>query len=219
MSPRRLRRIEWPGPAGRLEGLLQGPEEDHVALAVVSHPHPLHGGTLHEKVTHRVARALEDSGFLVLRFNFRGVGRSEGVHDGGAGERLDLESALGVLRDRGLPEAPLVLAGFSFGSVVTAGVVAGGVRPAGLLLVGVPVGIDALPPLDAFPGPVAFVHGTADEHGPVERLRDTWPLLREPKQLREIEGADHFFTGRAAELHAAVRELADPGWLLGHPRA
>ena len=104
------------GPAGRLEALLEEPEDGEPAEAcLVCHPHPLFGGTMHNKVVYRIARGLRRTGCVVLRFNFRGVNLSEGTHDGGKGEVEDARTALGFLRER-YPAIPYSLAGFSFGS-------------------------------------------------------------------------------------------------------
>ena len=116
--PRRIERHLLDGPAGKLEALLDAPEDAVPrAIAVVCHPHPLFGGTMHNKVVYRVARALRNSGYVVLRFNFRGVGKSEGRHDLGVGEIADARAALDWLRSR-YPGLPYTLAGFSFGSRV-----------------------------------------------------------------------------------------------------
>ena len=115
---RRIESLFVPGPAGRLEALLEEPENAEPSEAcLVCHPHPLFGGTMHNKVVYRTARGLRRSGSVVLRFNFRGVNLSEGVHDQGHGEVEDARAALRVLRER-YPDLPYALAGFSFGSRV-----------------------------------------------------------------------------------------------------
>jgi len=116
--PRRIESLFIPGPAGRLEALLETPEElEPCQVAVVCHPHPLYGGTMHNKVVYRMARGLRRAGAVVLRFNFRGVNLSEGRHDRGEGEQDDARAALELLRSR-YPHLPFSLAGFSFGSRV-----------------------------------------------------------------------------------------------------
>src|SRR5437588_1356634 len=112
---RRIESYEIAGPAGNLEALLEEPEDAPKVAALVCHPHPLFGGTMHNKVVYRIARALRRAGAVVLRFNFRGVGMSEGAHDQGVGEMEDARAALAILRDR-YPELPYSMAGFSFGS-------------------------------------------------------------------------------------------------------
>lgn len=215
MSARRLERLTFPGPSGRLEGLLQRPDVRQRFASVVSHPHPLHGGTLHEKVTYRVARALEESGATVMRFNFRGAGRSEGVHDGGRGEQDDLRAALAHLRSVTGTDVPVALAGFSFGAVMSAAVGCDDPAVEALLLVGTPVRTWKLTGLDACRKPIAFVHGDRDEHGPVDELRERARRLAAPVTLRVVAGADHFFRDQQDELFAAVRTLGAAG-ALGH---
>src|SRR5580692_2619274 len=115
---RRIESVLIDGPAGKLEALLEEPDAAAPREAcLVCHPHPLFGGTMHNKVVYRIARGMRRAGAVVLRFNFRGVGRSEGVHDQGVGEVEDARAALGVLRQR-YPDLPWSMAGFSFGSRV-----------------------------------------------------------------------------------------------------
>src|SRR5579884_3340595 len=115
--PRRIESLFIAGPAGRLEALLEEPEEAPAQACLVCHPHPLYSGTMHNKVVYRLARGFRRSGAVVLRFNFRGVSQSEGVYDHGVGEVEDARAALGFLRER-YPDLPFSLAGFSFGSRV-----------------------------------------------------------------------------------------------------
>ncbi len=113
--PRKIESLFLAGPAGRLEALLEEPDEAATGMALVCHPHPQHGGTMHNKVVFRIARGLRRSGHVVLRFNYRGVNQSEGEYAHGEGELDDARVALDLLRSR-YPELPLTLAGFSFGS-------------------------------------------------------------------------------------------------------
>src|SRR5438105_5945955 len=114
--PRRIEGLFINGLAGKLEALLEEPDDDAPrAAALVCHPHPQHGGTMHNKVVYRIARALRQAGMVVLRFNYRGVNLSEGIYDQGEGEREDARVALEFLRGR-YPDLPFALAGFSFGS-------------------------------------------------------------------------------------------------------
>src|SRR5689334_16937104 len=132
-----LRAFSLAGPAGRLEALWKDPEAARRGSAVVAHAHPLHGGTMHFKVVFRIARELARAGFGVLRFNFRGVGASEGRHDGGPGEREDFRTALDEAERRaGLPQ---IAAGFSFGSTVALDVGASDSRVSSLVLAGLPL--------------------------------------------------------------------------------
>ena len=130
--------FDFRGPAGRLEAILVLPETPPVAAAVVCHAHPLHGGMMHFKVVFRAAKALQSAGLAALRFNFRGVGRSEGAHDHGAGEQEDARAALFELQDR-FPGLPLVLGGFSFGSVVALRVAARDPRVRAVFALGYPL--------------------------------------------------------------------------------
>lgn len=215
MSERRVTRQFFPGPAGRVEALLHVPAGRPRFAAVASHPHPLHGGTIHNKVIYRVARGLEDAGGLVLRFNFRGAGLSEGVHDAGRGEQDDLRSALAHLRAEGGESLPTLLAGFSFGAVVSALVAASDDTVDGLMLVGAPVRLYSLEHLEGWGRPVAFVHGDRDEHGPLDQLREYAGRLRGPVDVRVLRGAGHFFDEQQDELRSVVRELVLDGVLSG----
>ena len=216
MTGRRLERVDFPGPAGRIEGLLHRRADARRFAALVSHPHPLRGGggSMDNKVTYRLARGLEESGGLVLRYNFRGVGRSEGVHDGGRGEQDDLKAALAFLRSEGGEGLPTLLAGFSFGSFMSLLVALRDPSIDALLLVGVPALTYELSPLADVLRPIAIVQGEADEHGPLPDLARPWETVPEPKVLRVIPGAGHFFDEQQEELMAAVREVAE-GLVLG----
>jgi len=114
--PRKIESLFLDGPAGRLEALLEEPEDGELReAALVCHPHPQHGGTMHNKVVYRIARGLRSAGAVVLRFNYRGVNLSEGEYAHGEGELEDARAAFGYLRGR-YPDLPFTLAGFSFGS-------------------------------------------------------------------------------------------------------
>ena len=205
------RRIEshfLAGPAGRLEALVEEPEDGAAHSAVlVCHPHPLYGGTMHNKVVFRIARGLRRAGLVVLRFNFRGVGRSQGEYAQIAGEIEDARAALGWLRQRyqGLPFA---LAGFSFGAQVITrlGCALEGARF--LMAVGHPTerGNDYL---EDCPVPKIFVQSTHDEFGPRPQLETLYAKLVQPKQLIWVEAADHFFAGGLDELEQAVKSSVE----------
>jgi len=203
------------GPAGRLEAILMSPPADPVAGAVVCHAHPLHGGMMHFKVVFRAAKALQSAGLAVLRFNFRGVGRSEGVYDGGRGEADDARSALDELARR-LPGLPLVAGGFSFGAVVGLHVGASDDRVGAVLVLGCPatftdstILLDRPPPLDAGGKPRLFVQGENDTFGSGEAIRalvEPWP---EGRTVVVVAGTNHFFDGRLDELQGAVCSWAE----------
>ena len=200
----RLLPVEITGPAGRIEGLLQeneGVEPSSVAL--VCHPHPLYGGTLHNKVTHRLASTLHARGAAVLRFNFRGVGKSEGVHDRGRGEHHDSHALRDRLRRRH-PQARAWVAGFSFGSWVASRVAAAEAVVEQLVLVAPPVHTQTFDEMRTCPVPKLVVQGTADEVCRPENLRRVFPLWADPKRLAWVDGASHFFDRRLVELGTAI---------------
>lgn len=171
--------------------------------ALICHPHPEGGGTMHNKVVFRVAQALGDIGMPTLRFNYRGVGRSTGAFDEGRGEADDVRTALDYLA--GLyAGVPLCLAGFSFGTWVGLPVGCADPRVTQLVGVGVPVRLLSVDALAGCAKLKLIVQGEQDEHGPVDALRPWYAALPEPKRLTVIPGADHFFTHQQTELYAAI---------------
>jgi alpha/beta superfamily hydrolase len=194
------------GPAGRIEAILKVPNGPVHSTAIVCHPHPLYGGTMHNKVVFRIARTFEDAGFAVLRFNFRGVALSEGTHDDGRGEQDDLRAAMSFM-DLRFPGARLWLAGFSFGSAVAMRVGCKDPRPVALVAAGFPVSKYELREMTPCPTPKLFIQGSLDQFGPVPQLERLFSTLAGPKQLVVVDGADHFFQGHLAELREAVAEF------------
>ena len=180
------------------------PDGDPVAAAVVCHAHPLQGGIMHFKVVFRAAKALQRQGLAVLRFNFRGVGTSEGTHDHGRGEQEDVRAALSEL-ERRFPGQPLVVGGFSFGSSMALRVASSDPRPRAVFALGFPIGLmtDASY-IAQVRAPRLFVHGADDQIGPADRLRTLTESLPPPCRLVVIEGADHFFTGHLDALEETV---------------
>ena len=206
----RLQSLELAGPAGRLEALLQEREDHaHAIAAVVCHPHPLYGGTLHNKVVHRVAGALHALGAAVLRFNFRGVGGSEGSHDRGAGELEDARCALEFMRTR-YPGARRWLAGFSFGSWVAARLAAAAEDVERLVLIAPPLATQDFSVMRTWAKPKHVFHGTGDDVAPIAALEAAFPSWAEPKSLARIEGASHFFDKRLGDLAKALEEGLGP---------
>jgi len=196
--------FDLPGPAGRLEALLVRPEGDPAAAAVVCHAHPLHGGMMHFKVVFRAAKALQEQGLAVLRFNFRGVGTSAGTHDHGRGEQDDASAALDEM-ERRFPGLPLVLTGFSFGAAMALQVAAAQPRVRALAALGYPFRIMGEPELlSRLRVPRLFVQGENDEYGGEERIRALVRPLPEPKRLVVVPGSDHFFTDRLDALQEAI---------------
>jgi alpha/beta superfamily hydrolase len=195
------------GPAGRLEALLEAPEKAPRLAAVVCHPHPLYGGTMHNKVVYRMARGLRRAGAAVLRFNFRGVGRSAGQHGRLEGEIEDARAALAWLRER-YPDLPFSLAGFSFGAraITRLGCETAGAR--WLLAAGFPTRFGSTEYLERCPTPKVFIQSANDQYGPRPELEAQYARFAEPKRLIWVEAADHFFTGGLEELEARVSETA-----------
>ena len=200
--------FDFPGPAGLVEAVLMRPEATPVAGAVVCHAHPLHGGMMHFKPVFRAAKALQHQGLAALRFNFRGVGRSHGVHDGGVGEQDDARAALDQVEQR-FPGLPLVLGGFSFGSVMALRVGIADPRVQAIFAVGVPLAmVGDLDFVGNSTKPRLFVQGDNDAFGPAGRLRSMVEALPEPREIVVIPESDHFFAGRLDALQDAVSAWA-----------
>jgi uncharacterized protein len=210
--PRRIESFFLDGPAGRLEALLEEPEEgDASEAALVCHPHPQHGGTMHNKVVYRIARGLRRAGAVVLRFNYRGVNLSQGVYAHGEGELEDARSALTWLRQR-YPDLPTTLAGFSFGSRVALQLACGGASfpPTGArraVAVGFPTVYRDRTYLENCLAPRIFVQSTQDQYGPAADLEALVAALPEPKKLIFIEAQDHFFAGALEKLEEEIAFL------------
>jgi alpha/beta superfamily hydrolase len=195
------------GPAGRLEALLNMGAEHATRAALVCHPHPLYGGTLHNKVVFHTMKALNSFGYPVLRFNFRGAGLSQGEHDHGNAEEEDVRTALDWL-DREF-HLPLIFAGFSFGAAVGLRVACPDARVGALIGLGLPVAaiddrVYDFEFLRSCMKSKLFVSGDRDQFGPRVKLEGLVQSLPGPKKLVIIEGADHFFEGRLRELREAI---------------
>jgi len=193
------------GGAGRLEALLEEPDDALREAALVCHPHPQHGGTMHNKVVYRLARGLRRAGAVVLRFNYRGVNLSEGTYDEGDGELDDARRALAYLRSR-YPELPVTLAGFSFGSRIVLRLGKEQPLPQRIIAVGFPTIYRDITYLDA-PVPRIFVQSTNDQYGPVPMLEQVVGGLAEPKRLILVEAQDHFFAGGLEKLEEEIAGL------------
>jgi uncharacterized protein len=195
------------GPAGRLEALLNMGAEHATHAALVCHPHPLYGGTLHNKVVFHTMKALNSFGYPVLRFNFRGAGLSQGEHDHGNGEAEDVRTALDWL-DREF-QLPMIFAGFSFGAAVGLRAACPDARVQAVIALGLPLAAidDRIYDFDFLRGyakPKLFVSGARDPFGPRAKLEELVQSLPEPKKLVIVGGADHFFEGRLRELREAI---------------
>lgn len=200
------------GPSGRLEALLNAGTSNATHAAVVCHPHPLFGGTLHNKVVFHTMKALNSFGFPVLRFNFRGTGLSEGEHDYGNGEVEDVRTALDWLDAE--YHLPLIFAGFSFGAAIGLRAACSDFRVRAVIGLGVPVvpvAADTEDPrvytfefMQDCIKPKLFVSGARDQFGPRAKLESLIGSVPDPKKLVVIEGADHFFEGRLRELRESI---------------
>src|ERR1051326_3162849 len=203
-----IKSVIIPGPAGKLEGLLNTGEPDANYAALVCHPHPLYGGTMHNKVVFAAMKALNGLGFPALRFNFRGAGRSEGKHDRGRGELEDVKAALDWLGEQF--NLPIVFTGFSFGAVTGMRVCCPDDRVKALISLGTPVEAeDRLYSYEFLGGclkPKLFISGTQDQYGPRPQLEQMFRLAAEPKEFVWIEGAEHFFEGKLEKVRAAIAE-------------
>ena len=201
-DPRHNAPCDFRGPAGFIEGLLDDPDAAPSAIAVVCHPHPLQGGTMQNKVAYMLARAFNDMGALSLRFNFRGVGRSEGSFDKGVGETDDALAAIDWLMARH-PQLPLWLGGFSFGSFVALRAQS---RRQVARLVTVAPAVERFATGDiALPNyPWLLVQGMADDVVSPQGVLDWARSLAKPPRIVEMAGAGHFFHGRLNELREAV---------------
>lgn len=190
---RRIESLFFRGAAGKLEALLEEPEDGPpVEASLVCHPHPQGGGTMHNKVVYRLARGLRKSGCAVLRFNYRGVNLSEGEYAHEIGETEDAQVAFDELQAR-YPALPLMAAGFSFGARVALRLSAREARVRRVLAVGFPTRIAECAFAYQVRAPKFFVHSTHDEFGPRAIFSDFYHTLPEPKELEWVEASDHFF--------------------------
>lgn len=202
MAERRKLWIE--GPDGRLEASIRIATTPRAA-AVLAHPHPLYGGTLDNPVVFHADRALNRSGLTTLRFNFRGVGSSEGYHDDGRGEVLDVGAAASWIRGVA-PDVPLVLVGYSFGSRCVIGHALGDRSVAAVVAIGLPVRLWSHDDLVDLGRPFGVVQGSADEFGAPEEIEPIVAGMVPPGRLWIVDGATHTFPGRAGEVADRVVE-------------
>jgi len=209
-SPTQIQSLFLDGPAGRLEALLNTGRPDATHAALVCHPHPLFGGTMHNKVVFHATKALNGLGFPALRFNFRGTGRSEGKHDEGRGEREDVRAALDWLECQF--HRPIVFAGFSFGASTGLRACCPDVRVQAMISLGTPVEVEGRTYRYSFltdcTTPKLFISGDRDPYGPVETLEAVVARAHPPKKLVLIAGSGHFFEGKLAEVRHTIE-----GWV------
>lgn len=204
--------LDIQGPEGRLEAALTAPAERmevqfaNQYVAVICHPHPLHGGTMDNKVVTTLMRTYRDWGVTVVRFNFRGVGKSAGAFDQGVGEVEDLRAVVAWVRER-FPAARLLLAGFSFGSAIAAQVSYGCENLHHLLLVAPPIERYSYDRDCVFDSPVCVVQGDNDERVVAESVYSWIERLRSPVELIRYPEAGHFFHGYLVEMKADLEQI------------
>lgn len=203
MNRKPLRNIDLHTDAGRLEALYRD-IEDPEALAVIAHPHPLEGGTLHNKVVFRAARGLETANIATLRFNFRGAGRSQGVHDAGEGEQRDMEAAIDWITGKH-PGKKLIAGGFSFGSWVASRVACDNPGVEAIFLIGAPINKYDLRYLKTCAKPLLFLHGDQDKYGDVDKLSELVDKCPTAETVI-VAGADHFFTHEIDVVEETMRD-------------
>lgn len=205
MVSNQILHVNVPTSHGHLEGILK-PEQEGIEplyAGLICHPHPLYGGTMHNKVVFKVAQTFQSLGVPALRFNFRGVGHSTGVYDEGRGELEDTRYALEFLSRR-YPGLPVILAGFSFGAYVGLRVAAHDDRAQAMIGLGVPARWFDSDALKGCQKQKLFIHGTADEIAPYHQMVSWFEHVPAPKSIIAVEGADHFFQGRLDEVQAIV---------------
>ena len=202
--------IDIPAPHGGLEGFLWAVESPRAA-AVVCHPHPQHGGTMHNHVTYRIARAFRDQQVAALRFNFRGVGRSTSTYGEGTGELEDARSALDFL-EKQYAGSPLFAAGFSFGGRIALQLAAAEPRVVKVLAAGLAVALYDYSFVKQLHKPIAFIQSEKDQYGALPEVEALVAQIPPPRELFVVPGSDHLCTGRLKELE----ELASRAvrWLL-----
>jgi len=202
----KIRSLFIDGPTGRLEALLNAGTANASHAALVAHPHPLYGGTMHNKVVYHAAKALNSFGLPVLRFNFRGAGMSEGEHDQGHGEVDDIRAALAWLKSE--YHLPIIFAGFSFGASTGLRATCPDPDVKFLISLGTPVAAEgrayAYRFLSECSKPKLFVSGDHDQYGPLKELERVFNSAAEPKKFIIVPNADHFFEGQLPVMREAI---------------
>jgi uncharacterized protein len=204
----RLQTLSIPGPAGNLEALLVEGRPEAPYAALVCHPHPKGGGTMHNKVVYRAAKTMQSLGLATLRFNFRGTGLSEGEHDEGRGEQDDVRVSLDWLDRR--YRLPVLVVGFSFGAHVSLRACCGDARVPGFAALGLPIAAEGRQYgydfLRSCTSPKLFLSGGADQYGPQAALVRIVASAAQPATLVIVPEADHFFAGKLDQMQHALRE-------------
>lgn len=202
-TAKRSEMISVAGPEGELEGIFSYVSKNVTRLAILCHPHPLYGGTMHNKVVYSMATALNQLGYATVRFNFRGVGRSKGTFNHGIGEQRDVDAVLEHFQ-RLYPDAMKVIGGFSFGAKVGLLVGSRDERISALLGVGITIDVADFNFLLDYEKPKLIIQGSQDEFGSVRSLTEWFAKLKEPKKMVIVEGAVHLFDGKLNELKNAI---------------
>lgn len=214
-----IRSFDLPGPVGHLEALLNSGDADARYSALVCHPHPMGGGTMHNKVVYHAMKALNGLGLPVLRFNFRGTGRSQGKHDDGRGEQDDVRAAIDWLDAEF--HRPILFAGFSFGSNVGMRACCGDPRVHGLMALGLPVIAEGrsytYSYLPKCAQPKLFLSGDRDQYGPAEAVESIVASAPDPKRLIWVKDADHFFVGKLDQVQTAIVDWLGEHFQLKRP--
>jgi alpha/beta superfamily hydrolase len=206
LNPKPLRHVDLYSSAGRLEGLYRE-LQDPAGIAVICHPHPLGGGTLHNKVVFRAARGLENANIATLRFNFRGAGTSGGKHEEGEGEQEDVAAAIEWAKRKHAGKR-LIVGGFSFGAWVASRVACEMPEVDAMFMIGTPVNKYDFGYLRSCERPVLFLHGSEDEHGDVAKLEQLVQQMRNAETVI-VTGADHFFTKQLDTVDETIRSWAE----------
>lgn len=202
-TAKRSEMVFIPGPEGELEGIFSYISRNVTHLAILCHPHPLYGGTMHNKVVYSMATAFNQLGYATVRFNFRGVGRSPGSFNHGIGEQRDVDAVIDHF-DALYPDAVKIVGGFSFGAKTGLLASSRDSRISALLGVGVTVDIADFSFLLEYEKPKLIIQGNRDEYGSVRNLEEWFNRLKEPKKLVIVEGAVHLFDGKLNELKNAI---------------
>ena len=205
-KPGEIKSLMLDGPVGQLEALLNVGADDATHAALVCHPHPLFGGTMHNKVVYNAMKSLTKFGFHALRFNFRGTGLSAGTHDEGRGERDDVRAGLEFLEKEF--RLPIIFCGFSFGAATGLKATCGDPRVVGQVSLGTPVSVEGRLYEYKFLAdchtPKLFISGGHDQYSPEPALRSAFANAAEPKELVIVPDTDHFFVGRLNLMQAAL---------------
>jgi alpha/beta superfamily hydrolase len=214
-----IKSLFLPGPSGKLEALLNTGSLGATHAALVAHPHPLYGGTMHNKVVFSAMKALNNLGLPALRFNFRGAGLSEGTHDHGRGETEDVRAALDWLNREF--HLPIIFAGFSFGAAAGLRVCCPDKRVVGVISLGTPVEAEGRFYTYSFlrecAKPKLFISGSHDQYGPLPELQQVIDSVPEPKQFFVVEGVGHFFEGKLDQVRSLIEQWVTNKLLAAKP--